>query len=384
MKTNLMIAAMAALVGFTACSKKDDPGKISEEKANVLVKIQPQGSRVEAEDIGAAGLTLGPGHLFFATNSGTITRHITILASGAAGDDQKNVADFATGATIVNVPNNSGKCYLLSNATVTMPGAPIVGRNISDIKDLSLDVSDMDDPTAGVVNVPLWGEGNVTGTTSLTTTVLTSAIGSRIQIAKFTGGADVVTYSIDGIFINNYFNNMKVDKSVVTTAIVNNQSDASRYIGGGSNYPGTLPLYDYDAVSKIGTYTSATKVTEPKNTGGTPFTTPVWAYNVFPNEQPAGTADKADFVPHIIVRLSGVQVTRNSATVTLSDPQFITIKGMNDGAPVDNLVGGHVYTFRDIPFSADDITDVPEVKSIDATVDITMVPWIEVDVEPIL
>lgn len=376
MKIKSLLVAAFAVLALASCSKSESSNEPKGE-GNVVITVRHEtGTRAEAEDIGAAAISLGAGHVFFTDGGGIITRHVEIKNAGAVGPDQVNKADFGAGAVITLVPNNSTKCYILSNAVTTI-AASEVSNNIATILAKTVAVSDMDDPTGGVVNVPLWGEGNVVPAAgnTLATTVTMKAIGSRLQVRKFTGITDIVSYEVEGIFINNYFNTMPISKAVTAAGITDNASVAASYVGGTAAYPATLPLYDYNAAG-IGQM-STPLICVPLNGGG--YANPVWAYNVFPNE----ALNTAATLPQIVVRLKDVVWFDGVANQTLPNPQFITVKGIKKtGVALTQIEGGHVYSFDDIQFERKNITNVPVVTSVNATVNVNMIPWVPETVEP--
>lgn len=377
-----MIALLATGVAFASCSKDDassTPEAVPGEKTEVSVRIKENAvSRAEAEDIGSAGLNLGPGYLFFTDSRGSITRQIEIVSSGASGDDKKNVADFkaAEGATISNVPSNSVSSYLLSNANMTLTKS-YVGNNISEIKGMDLSVNDMYDAAGGGVGkVPLWGVGTVLPDgTNLKTEVTVTAMGARLQLKEIAGGADIVSFSVEGIFINNYFASMPVGKNVAASSITDNDSDASKYTTAGyAAFPGLFDNTD-------GTYTGGKSYTPLKDG----LENPVWAYNVFPNDGITG-AD-SETVAHIVIRLKDVVYNDGTKDIALEGSQFLTVKGFKEAGEEDliaTLKSGYVYTVNKLEFSRKDITDVPEVETVTGTVTLNMIPWVPVGVDPAL
>lgn len=381
MKIKSILMAALAVVVFASCSKSDGDGDTSVATGNSAVNITvkqgiPMGVRSEANDIGAAPISMGPGHIFFTDATGNITRHIHILASGATTADQVNVGDFASTVTISSVPNNTTGCYILCTATTTAAiGASEVNSNISTIQALTLSVSDLDDATGGVSNVPIWGTGSVTASgAGLATTVTMNPLAARLQVAKFTGTNDIVSYQVEGIFVNKYFATMPISKTLLASALTDNGQVVTKYVGASTEYPATLPLYDYNATG-IGAMTGL--VCEPAN--GASHANPVWAYNVFPNE----SLNTAATVPQIVVRLKDVVWNDGTANQTLPNPQFITIKGIRSGGTnLTQIQGGRVYTFADVPFERSDISNVPGVTEVAADVDVTLMPWVPVAVTP--
>ena len=377
------MAAIAALA-LSSCSKEINSNNPADGKSKVVVLkvVQATGeTRAEADATGAATIALGTGHVFFTDANGVITRKVAIVTT-TPGDDEvslTSISNTSTGATILNVPSNTTKCYILSKAASVDVSGVVVGDNISELTAKTVALADMTDATNNtVVNVPLFGEGEVTveSETLLKTTVPVGALGARLQLTSFKGGGDIKSYKIEGIFVNNFFATMPLSKTLAAANAVDYASDYQQYVAGYNGYT-SLVDYDADGLGQAGN-TSLDRV--PVNTPD--YDNPVWAYNIFPTEG-VPTGDQADVFPMIVVKLKDVVWNNNGSEETLPNPQFVTVKGMKQGGnPLTKIEARHVYTYSTIAFERKAVTDIPDVSSIDAEVKVELLEWIPEAVEP--
>ena len=394
--TTIAALAFASLLTLASCSKEENGKDLNNgDKTAVTLKVsydKPLGSRAVGEAVlDGDEISLGLGHIFFTNASGLIYNHIEII-NGTAGENQVALSAIssASGATLTGINASATKCYILSKANVTIPfiGA---ATNISEIEDLAMSVSDLADAKGAVTNVPVWGEGSLNKVSDpATVTVSMKPLASRLQIKKITAEnytytddqsqnhtIAITSYKIKGIFVNNYYSQMKVG-STYPAALVNNGSTVLNYnptASGTGSYVSTgtgAKLYDWDTAGVgVATGLSYSPDSEFYGTGADELTTPVWAYNVFPT--PASTIAS---VPHIIVMFSEVKWTLDGGSENTLTDYFLTVKGLKKSSvALESIDKGNVYTFADIRFNQNQLTDVPEVQTISALVDVEIMKW---------
>lgn len=360
MKTlkSLMMACLALTVGFASCNKADEtPIVDASGTKTVMLKIS-KGTvdlRSVSEAIGSVPVTFTSGHLYFVSASGQITKHMAIVSGGGNSDSQVEVGDLesTSGALIENVPANSEQVYFAGNAPsgVTVP----TFGNIDAVKNVLLNVETQSDASGGVSNASLYGMGQITPGNPATANFNVAPIASRIELAKLTATGVITGFKVDGIFINNYYAQSGLDGIPVPASLINNGSDATKYMGGSAEYPGMMDgiLYDYNA--------SGMGMPTPK----------VWAYNVF-----AGAP-----TPHIVIRLSDIVTSDDSS---YPSPQFLTVKGFRDlgGDLLAAFQGGKAYKISDLSFNQNNLTELPELSSIEVEVKVTLIPWETIEVTP--
>lgn len=363
MKTlkSLMMACVALTVGFASCNKADEtPIVDASGTKNVMLKISKGAvdSRSVAEAIGSVPVTFTSGHLYFVSASGQITKHMVIAVGGVNSDSQVNIGDLesTSGALIENVPANSAEVYFAGNVPsgVTVP----TFGSISAVKNVLLNVETQSDASGGVSNASLYGMGSIISGAPgdpATANFDVTPIASRIELAKLTATGVITGFKVEGIFINNYYAQTGLDGTSVSASLINNGSDATKYMGGSVEYPGMMDgiLYDYNA--------SGMGMPTPK----------VWAYNVF-----AGAP-----TPHIVIRLSDIVTSDDSS---YPSPQFLTVKGFRDlgGDLLPAFQGGKAYKISNLSFNQNNLTELPELSTIEVNVTVTLIPWETIEVTP--
>ncbi|MDR2937038.1 MAG: hypothetical protein LBU80_06855, partial [Rikenellaceae bacterium] len=315
MKTlkTIIITCGAILVSLASCQKEDKLTPDREGDGSVKIQINyPESTRAEGAKVAnGVPLTLKAGHIFFTSASGVIDRHIGIetIAGGSPtiGSEQVTIANITAGEAVIDgVSRFATQCYIICGVS-TITGNQ-EGGNISVILANNVTVTDINDATATVNNVPLYGSGEVilgAGTTGGTGTSYGASVDiqlgtpvSRLQIGGITaipytsGGGDVTnitSFTVAGIYINNTYTQMPLTSAIPSATYLLNAGQVA------ANY----------AISGAGMYVGpAAKLTDQLSgagaTGGTgvpvrPTTGAVWAYNVLPLT-----------IPHVIIHLSSV------------------------------------------------------------------------------
>lgn len=367
---SIMAAALAAVVTLASCSKEDNavnnPGDAERFMVKISVPTETETRAVEGTS-GTTGLTLVGGKILFSGGSGVISKVVTIVADAATPTaDQVKLGDITTGYVFEEINSNTTAVTFIgahsSNPTITAGTT-----NISAVNDHVFTVAQI----AGsvVANVPIYGTD-----TSLTTETISSkktlvadfsvkAIGSRIQIKGIKGDATVKSFTVEGIWINNYFPNMPYKQTLTAGNIVNNGSDVTKYVS-----PYGAPALA-DVASAMGS-----KVSDKEYVAGT---NQFWAYNVIPNVG----LDKAQ-LPHIIIKLGNL-IDKNDGT---HGTRYLTVTGYKvGGTAITTMTGGNSYTFGGtdgLVFTIDDVTEKPEEKSVQGKVTIQAIAWADNLVTP--
>lgn len=358
------IAAIAATTLFASCSK-DNGSETTNNGTDIKVTMKIGGMQtraLNAEAIGAKAAILNDGYIVFTTAAGQITK---VVEFGAA--KPITPAMLAAGKQITQVPGVSANVTLFGNipASLTVPTA----GNISAIKALLADVTSQKDATEGVDRVTLYGGDAIGGTApNYTSTFDIKPIAARIEIAGIApkAGSVLTSFKVDGIFINNYFLNERLDGAKNTAAgngLVNNGAGGNTTYGAVAPYNvAGFPMSDYDLTSGL------TQPTAPA----------VWAYNVFAPSNQTAVTDHT----HVIIRVSSIVTSDGS---TFSDPQYVTIKRFKNTsttALLDYLAAGHVYGLGTIYIAPENLSPEAEDEYKSVTVEADVVNWIPVAVEP--
>jgi hypothetical protein len=361
----------------------------------------------------ATGATLNitkGGHLYFVNNGGNITKYVEILGSGTGDAETKvSISDLQAGISIKKVPSNSKTVHIFLNLPTRINKLPkATSIPFKSVTDSLVRVVELADPDAtntfGVDSVPVSGSGNLAADgTNLQAMVNVSPIASRIEIGTIktqagTGNNAQVTiksFDLMGIFINNYYCQLKLDNAYVNADVRNAGSVVANYTEGNSGFwwRSTVisPNPNYGQYLFTGNggstkITAAVYTTNPATVKPNADANKVWGYNVFP-----GTAANE---PHIVLRLANVVLNDKTAALpaagtdyALTGDQYVTVKGFKTTSDVaiDGLVRGYVYKIgvtSDFYITPDNITDEPETNPISAKVTISLVTWTAQAVKP--
>jgi hypothetical protein len=247
----------------------------------------------------------------------------------------------------------------------------------------------------GVDNVTLYsGETPITASgKTRAASVSIGAIGARIELGAIgfnNAGANagkVTGFQIDGIFINNYYPEIAVMGEASTPVIAHMPANANAAIKafaeGSAEYPANIKsiLYEYNLAAGLGEDDG----TGIRFTSEAAPSTNVWAYNMLAPKTWDGSNVTMLEVPNVIVRMSAFQV---DPSIKLDGQTcFISVKGFRDkatGNVISYLEPGKVYKIAELLFDVDDLKASPVPTLINVDVDVTLLPWEAVDVEPIL
>lgn len=399
MKQFKVIAAVVlAGVMMASCAKDNENGVDKGLNGETAVKIQltyNQGTRAAGSAIAdETPLDFTEGHIFFATAAGVIDKHVGV--GNSAGSVQVTKADLTGGeAVIEGISGSATKCYILFTdvnaqiSSATGITGDLKGTNISAVKGAVIPVSNINDATGAVANVPLYGEGDVAVSTGQTiggkdydakVTVTINSLASRLQIGKISSkvydytdassAAQTVTidaFTVEGIYVNNFHQDMTVGSTAGT--IIDSEDDADAYAttAGGVYATDGAGAKLYDA---LGTAASGT----PLNVAATG----VWAYNVFPTT-----------VPHVIIKLTDVKYTDSATGTQVELPvQYLTVQSFkyaaghaDAGNDVTAFAANNIYTLGDIQFNYNDMTHVPYEETMAVLVEVQMMKWLDNAIE---
>lgn len=377
---SLAIAALL-LVGFASCSSDDDTMKGVEEDETISVVLKLDlGPTTRAEvapiDPDAQGSTMAQfndGHLYFTTAQGAIVKHYTITTT-ATGNANIMLSTLTDGAEIKDLPANTKHVYVFGN-TPTAADLPVTGP-INTVLAKTINLPTQSD----ITNVNLYGNKEIiTETTGGTivpplnakysVTVAIKPTIARLELGKITGIHNITSFSVEGIFIDNYYNKANVDGVVdpsylapLTTLV----SDYDRSTSG--KYTVALDGVNHDWYATL--LNSDTKVVTPATAGM------VWGYNLFANNSA---------VPRMVIRMKNVEVS--TPDISFPDTQYVTIKGFTNSAgdaPITAFQPGYVYRIVDLNFHGVNLSTDPNLADKDVTVKVEVTPWTVQVIKPVL
>lgn len=350
---NCFTLAIVALliVGFASCSNDDEPAVDNPaETISVFLKISNVPStRAEVPTQTAEPVVFNSGHLYF-TDGANIIRYYSIGPDVGA---DFTVADLTGGKNITNLPSTVTHAHVVGNTAVDP------ATTISGVKAQVLLVESQ----GTISNVNLYGESTIA---TNAVTVKISPTVARIELTDMTATGRITGFEVEGIFIDNYFSQAVIGGSVDNANLVPISTTAADYMES-TKYPATLnpSIYDWYDTPLVA---DSSQVAKPS------VATNVWGYNVFANNSA---------VPRIVIRLKNIVATGG---LSFTNPQFITIKGFNDGAILSAIQSGHVYTIAagGLEFDETNLTPKPNDIPVSVNVTVTVASWVVVPVTPIL
>lgn len=368
MKLKIIFAAAIAALAFASCSKDtDETAPIdTNETTSVYLKLDKGNvSRAVSSSIVNDGdpVSINNGYLYFTNSMGQITNVFPIHDAVAA-------SELESGKTFTNIKSNAARIYFFGNIPPIGVNMSSTG-NIDDVLRNVLSMPSQIDHEGGVSNVLVYGLGDViiSQMNSLrTANVTVEAQVARIEIPYLMMQGNVTGFKLDGIFVNNFYNDARLDGFV---------EGYLTYYAWNSNFiPGdpSVPMYDPQFATVTHDYDESVGLGYVNGPTYLPTSGAVWAYNVF-------TADGN--VPHIVLKFSEI-MTNNGAF--FNSPQFITVKGFNDastGERLSRLEKGKVYKFAaGIPVNDSNFTSEPELESVDVDVTVKVMAWKEHIITP--
>jgi hypothetical protein len=380
--------------------------KISITQEGALTKA---GTPASASVVDDAPLNIKKGgHIFFVSDSNTITKYVRILPTAITSGDSETTVGFdqidqtsGGGATIKNVPSSSKKVYIYLNLPASVDrtlSASLVNGPFTNVTNKLIranELVDTDNNTYGVDSVAVSGSGKLVDAASgldyslQAENVPLRAVASRIEIPRFSpenpsstsDSVRVTAFTLAGIYINNFYSEVKLG-GLYPNDVENTGTNRDAYDSGSQDF----------------LYTDATKYAEylytadPAGLGGAstikaPSGGTVWAYNVFPNDTTGvKTRDK---LPHIVFHLSSVTLESGptgARVVNTLDNQFVTVNGFasaND--TITHLERGYVYSFgmNGVKFKPGNVSDEPETRAVSAFVEAKLIKWKKEEITPV-
>jgi hypothetical protein len=376
MKKNVfvfLVAAFAAVISFSSCSKDEEQPATGESV--LLVKLPTATSRAISDPVGSNTKT-------------TITkeRSLIFLLSGQS----------VVGAPylISALPTQTGGAYRIEQVSSSINNVIVVANipsgdlsNVQGLKNATAIktygyTSASQNATATVLDQTLYDEAVVTtdsdpasdGHTYKAATIELEAITARIEVranaVTAAAGLGITDIKLLGVWINNYY----PTHAVTTTQ---NHGNASAVWDINAAAPSGMTDVDYPTDVDEGTITPPTynpnteyytKATDAAISGSK-----VYSFHVFPGDE----------VPHVILLVKGRYAANHFTAPYEYFLKYITInsyKTTGDGAVT--ITANNVYTISSIPVSADKLTTDPEMAKIDVAVDVDVKAWVLNEIKP--
>lgn len=386
MKIKTMMAAATAALLFASCSK-DDQGEtpvVVGESQSVTISIQEEEvSRAIGAPEVVAVVTFSEGQLYFANAAGVI-RHIYNIhptnptnVNDATPGTTINMSDInATGFEIKNIKGDVTEAVIVGNHTPIGLTAT-VGSNISGVKKKAILPGIQTNAAGNLTNATLYGAGTLTTPVPATPEKKEVSMSlkphvARIELVDITGSGNITAFDVEGVFVNNYYESINGDRSLIAAPKNHGQGGATIYGDNTGAYATGSPFYTWSATNFGNTSTNLTKTVD----GVLPTSTKVWAYNVL---APEGAGLQPS---RLIIALNNVL----ASGFTFTGPQFVTVKGFKDSSsqPVTHFEAGNIYSIdaASLVFDETNVGGTAEAKDIDVTVKVTKVTWARQSITP--
>ena len=323
-KTTILLAT-ALLFGLSSCNNNDTPynGDYNETGKVQFHLILPE-TRLEGPTQAENPVAIVRGTLLFTNNAGIIQHVFTIGNNATTYDVLLTDVASSGGHLFTNINATARVVHFIGNTTVI----PVVGTNISTVLNGVLCVlTQAGNITAGteqVVNV--YGAGTMiapgTPGNPWTAVVNVEPTVGRIELHHITGDHTIAGFTVNGIFMDRYFEEACIDGRLIGNPILRGQGALTNaQYSALFNVPSTHPtdvtqiftepmrgaIFDWhesgwvSAPVKSSTFVGYVQGTRPVNA------TYVWGYNLFADYSNVARTQGSQF-PHTVIRLSNVTV----------------------------------------------------------------------------
>ncbi|MGR4837477.1 MULTISPECIES: hypothetical protein [unclassified Bacteroides] len=390
MKKNVfkgLLTMCAFAAAFTSCSKENNeiPNPGENDTKSVFMKLdlnqKPQTKAVEAPINTGTKAQVSELHVYFYKDSDkSIQKYLKINGTSTPSLTQLT----GSGAQIPDVPVAADRVLVRGNvpSSVTLPTSGL----ITAVENLEINITTQNDkdnillghlavtiqtyPGGGVAPIAGMQDGDKYAEVTLEPAV------ARIEIEGLQAqGAVVNGFSLDGIYLTNFYEKLKMGDGSSVSPIVQYGADATKY---DENAASTL----YTTANKgklFDKFASALAASgSPLEVTPTPATNR-WAYHVFQNE---GTT--ANDQLQLVFKLSNVTAAPGSG-VTLANTQFLTVRGFkNNLGQIVKIEKGKIYTISkaDFKFDEGNLSTVPNTTAVGVWLKVTVQPWTVVAVKP--
>ncbi len=382
MKKLFSIAAMALLVGFVGCTKTDDGSDNGDSGKNIRMKIEQLETKGEFASMGVQAYAFTSGEIYFVANAtNMIVDHYSIgsFATDLPGKKINLTAlTSGSGVNITGIPANADKVYVVGNVPtgVTLNSS----GSFVQVKDKALGVATQSNAAGNLDAVVLYGTNAaafalISGN-DYQTVVAPTPLAARVELTdmKLKANSHIVSYKVQGIYMNNIYLQKQLDGDVVAGDLHFGGSVHANYVSTIAPYTTMIPSTSVPALCNSYSPTGRADVSGTVAAGSGK----VWGYNLFGH---------ATLIPHIVIHLTDI-VCESGYSYTETDG-YLTIKGFKDATtlvPITSFDAGKIYKVAAgaFEFGLDDITTDPELGEINLLVKVTLGNWEVQGVKPTL
>ncbi|GAE24079.1 hypothetical protein JCM10003_3961 [Bacteroides pyogenes JCM 10003] len=380
-KSLLTICALGAI--FAACSNEgNEVPDVKKGEKSVFMKLDFQSSGGTRTTESAYNVTTAVNvqnfHVYFHDNA-NILKYVKI--DGSTSITLQNLKD---GTKIADVPATATHVTVYGNIPTTT-SVPTAGT-VANLKNVEINIISQSDMT----NILLSGQDKaLTDYTGPTPPTWAPAIQngdkyaeveiapavSRIEIEglETTATSAVQSFTLDGIYVNNFFEKFKLDDTSVGTQV--------QYGATPGNYAQGQGLYTISNLGKLFDEPASASVGNPAAVSPTGTPDPRWTYQVAPISNNTDVNKQLQ----LVFKLSNLQAKPSSGITFAAGNQFITVRGFKDNlGNIVKLEKGKIYTISkaDFKFDESNLSTVPNTNAVGVWLKVTVKNWQVVAVKP--
>ena len=347
--TNVALIAIVLMLSVNSCTDTAIFSEKSDEKKVILLHIKTSNTRGISHPIpNAEEVKFRTGDLYLVTSEGVIIRHFSIV------ETNENLpanaiyrGDFNSIVALPSVPGSVTEAVIVGN---TQGNA--TSGNVAAVGSRLLNVIDQHDAWS----VNLFGRNELQlrtmqplyspeGHRVWETTVHLVPTVTRFEIAAIAGTGNISSFTMEGIFVDNFYRRAQVNGTIDTTSWVAAGQDADLFTDNSPTFPSAL--FDWFPNGLTGLTVS-------------PQQGNVWSYQLFASRHTDFSVTRP---PNIVIRLRDVQVEGEANA--RSSPQFITVSDFLIGGDfVSNIHAGRVYHIPRIEFDEFDLSPRPNENAV--------------------
>ena len=351
MKKILLMAIATTAVVFASCKQDiDSDNALGQTLATqeLVIKLdlgeESAASRMTTAPGATGQLKLNDGHIFVINNTGSVTQHVVLDVAAATS---------ATGQTLTTPAASDSRIYILGNIPSTLtPGS----------------ISTYDQLRTTVVNITTAGQTDYTkallansdgqavmvtssGTGTATVTVPISPLYSRLELAQVSGGPNIVSFNVTGVFVDRYYSSFTLTGA--SSGALTNQTQRSDFTGN---------------IGDTGNWASTGAAGSAVAVAGSGLS---WTYHM-----------AADDLPRFIIRLANVVYNDSQGQQhTLEGTRYITVTGYSGNAPT-KFERGKIYQIATITFNETNAALTPNPTNVTMNVKTQVVDWVPTPLTP--
>lgn len=388
MKKNVfkgLLTMCAFAAAFTSCSKENNeiPNPGENDTKSVFMKLdlnqKPQTKATEEPINTGTKAQVSELHVYFYRDSDkSIQKYLKINGTSTPSLTQLT----GTGAQIPDVPVAADRVLVRGNvpSSVTLP----TSGSITAVENLEINITTQDNKDNILLghlaaNISQWdgtGSAPIAGMSAqdkYAEVTLIPAV-ARIEIEGLQAqGAVVNSFSLEGIYLTNFYEKLKMGDGSSVSPIIQYGADATKYDEGQGLYTTSNNGKLFDKFTPALVASSSPLAVAPTSASNR------WAYHVFQNE---GTT--ANDQLQLVFKLTNVAAAPGSG-VTLANTQFLTVRGFKDNlGQIVKIERGKIYTISkaDFKFDEGNLSTVPNTTAVGVWLKVTVQPWTVVPVKP--